>query len=283
MSNQPTTIIACGRPGVGKSALGNSLLYDDPQCYYGFESCQDPTKWGVTREIQKRTKYVEKYQTFLQYIDIPGQGDHTLDMNQLAQSLQNELKDDTINAILFLVSVQDDRFTTQELCSIQFIKSFFKQRGKTSQDILWLVITHCDQKKPNYKFIQGKLCNLKKYQLFIPETNVIQYDFNLFTFQPFIERVIKVPKNQGYTLNKNNKSSLNSFYQGCRSARDVNLDKLKDEKNDLEDQKLKKLKQEYEEQLNRQKDLKKQVEKNQMEIQRLQRQTYSREPDCTLI
>ncbi|KAL4455693.1 hypothetical protein ABPG74_003103 [Tetrahymena malaccensis] len=274
MNNSTRNIIACGRPGVGKSALGNSLLYGVPQYQYGFESYSDPTKWGVTRQIIKRTKYIEKFKTSIQYIDIPGSGDHTLDMNQFAQSLLNQLKNITINAILYLVSVQDERFTAQELCSIQFIKNFFKQRGLSSQDNLWLIITHCDQKKPSNLFIQSKLDCLKKWEIFIPRNNVIQYNYNLFECNPFIERVLQVPQNQGFTLNQDRQNSLNKFYEGCRVARDVNLDKLKnvDEKrvDQIYQQTLMSLYQELEEQIFRQEQLSDQIQEHSMIIEALE-------------
>ncbi|KAL4497333.1 hypothetical protein ABPG72_011268 [Tetrahymena utriculariae] len=286
-NNKTRNIIACGRPGVGKSALGNSLLYGSPQCYYGFESYSDPTKWGVTREIVKRTEYVQEFNASLQFIDIPGQGDHTLDMKQMAESLSYELEDVTMNAILFLVAVQDERFTTQELCSIQFIKSFFKERGYNCQDILWLVITHCEQKKPSNQFIQSKLANLKKWGLFIPQQNVVEYDKNLSKFKPFIERVLKVPANQGFTLNKDKQNSLNQFYQGCNLARDVNLQRLKDKEeereNKIQQERLQKLKEQYEIEIIKQEQLYEQLEQNQITIEYLRSKRDIRNPDCILI
>ncbi|KAL4481551.1 hypothetical protein ABPG74_007640 [Tetrahymena malaccensis] len=252
MDYQTRNIIACGRPGVGKSALGNT------------ESRNAITDLNLT-QIQLNG-----------YIDIPGQGDHTLDMDQLAQSLSDQLKNFTIHAILYLVSTQDERFTIQELCLIQFIKSFFKERGLNSQDNLWLVTTHCDQKKPNNQFIQGKLGSLKQWGISIPQNNVIQYDYNLFQCNPFIERVLLGPENQGFTLNQDKQCSLNKFYEGCRVVRDVNLDILKNEEGQSEEQiyqeALWNLYQEFEVQLYRQEQISEQISECSMIIEFLEDQ-----------
>ncbi|KAL4455697.1 hypothetical protein ABPG74_003107 [Tetrahymena malaccensis] len=217
MESNYRTIIAAGRPGVGKSYLGNFILSNNPNSQM-FLSESNPLEYGVTKTIQYKKEYAKHLNCTLEYIDIPGSGDPTINITDFANDLVKQLSSKTINAALMLVSVQDDRASAYEVLTISFLKNFFKSKGISSKECLWLMITRCQLNMPNQNFIKGKLEFLRRTGLDISENHVILFDNTVDSLSPFIKEVFTIQQDQGLQVEKNTEQALQNFSKDLKTV-----------------------------------------------------------------
>ncbi|KAL4497334.1 hypothetical protein ABPG72_011269 [Tetrahymena utriculariae] len=219
MESNYRTIIAAGRPGVGKSYLGNFILTNSPKSQV-FKSESNPGEFGITKQIQYKKQYAQHLNCNLEFIDVPGSGDPTISITDLAKDLVSQLSNKTINAALMLVTAQDERATASEVLTTSFLKNFFSSKGISTKECLWLIITRCQEKMPDQNFIQGKLDFLRKIGLDISNNHVILFDNTSQSLSPFINQVFQIQKNQGLQVETNTERALQNF---SKDLRDVSM------------------------------------------------------------
>ncbi|KAL4481550.1 hypothetical protein ABPG74_007639 [Tetrahymena malaccensis] len=217
MESNYRTIITAGKPGVGKSYLGNFILSNNPKSQI-FQSESNPKQFGVTKQIQYRKQYAQHLNCTLEYIDVPGAGDPTISIKNVVDDLVQQLSAKTINAALMLVAAQDERASANEVLTISFLKNFFNSKGISTQECLWLVITRCQEKMPEENFVQGKLEFLSSMGLVIRQDHVILFDNTTQSLSPFIQEVFKIQQNQGLQVEQNTEQALQNFSKDLQSV-----------------------------------------------------------------
>ncbi|KAL4485001.1 hypothetical protein ABPG74_020178 [Tetrahymena malaccensis] len=212
---QIQTVIACGKPGVGKSSLGNHLLTKNPKSDL-FVQKDDPSEFGITKDICSKIKEIaydgKKMQ--VQYVDLPGCGDPTIDTKKIYEKMLKEQNDAVFNCALLLISSQDNRLNYQEMMCCNFYKSFFKSRNdKDMKESLWLIITRCQEHDVTDEWVQSKLKGFEKLGLLIDPTRVIRYKQKDEDLIPLFQYMVKLAYD-GLVLDQDVKKCEEQFIEG---------------------------------------------------------------------
>ncbi|KAL4489181.1 hypothetical protein ABPG73_005668 [Tetrahymena malaccensis] len=151
-------------------------------------------------------------------VDVPGSGDPTISITDVINDLVSQLSAKTINAALMLVASQDDRASASEFMAASFYKNFFNSKGISAKECLWLVITRCQEKNPDQKFIDGKLQFLKRNGLEIRQDHIILFDSTTNSLSLLIKEVFQIQQDQGLQVEQNTQKALQNFSKDLKEV-----------------------------------------------------------------
>ena len=149
VSSNNYTIIAVGPAGVGKSTLLNSIVGADV-----FKASMT-TDGGETKEIAMyEGKWLGQGSPNIKIIDTPGMGDPDLPLDELCKDIDIKCQGQKIDIVMICVKANDYRKDLKQIMAIEFITEFVQMLKREN---IVMVMTHCDQAKPDDKYLREKV------------------------------------------------------------------------------------------------------------------------------